>query len=186
MRALLRILRHVAERRCRCAARLPGRAPGALCVFMLVALLGGCGDGGDAAAAYRAGDYARSFAIYSERARGGDVDATNLVGIHYYLGLGVARDYALAARNFEQAALANHADAQRNLGLMYMNGLGVTQDNQRAYGWFFQAHTQGNPRARANVKFLSDNVTPNAGQKARAWVEEQIRAYAHGEVGNAP
>ena len=161
MRALLRILRHVAERRCRCAARLPGRAPGALCVFMLVALLGGCGDGGD-------------------------VDATNLVGIHYYQGLGVARDYALAARNFEQAALANHADAQRNLGLMYMNGLGVTQDNQRAYGWFFQAHTQGNPRARANVRFLSDNVTPNAGQKARAWVEEQIRAYAHGEVGNAP
>ncbi|MEQ8661329.1 MAG: tetratricopeptide repeat protein [Gammaproteobacteria bacterium] len=161
----------------RATPRHPFRCLGML---LLATLLVACGEGEDAAAAYRAGDYGRSFALYSARAASGDLDAANLVGIHYYLGLGVPRDYALAARNFEQAALANHADAQRNLGLLYMNGLGVTQDNQRAYGWFFQAHEQGNPRARNYVRFLADNVTPNAGQKVRAAIAEEIRQHARG------
>ncbi|MEQ8230332.1 MAG: tetratricopeptide repeat protein [Gammaproteobacteria bacterium] len=149
--------------------------------LVLGALATGCGDTTDAAAAYRAGDFARSLALYRERAAAGDVDAANVVGIHYYLGLGVARDYELAVRNFQQAALANHADAQRNLGLMYMNGLGVAQDNQRAYGWFLHAYEQGNPRARAYAKFLADNVTPNAGQKIHAVIADEIRSYARGE-----
>ena len=115
----------------------------------------------------------------------GDVDAQNILGVHYYLGLGVPRDFARAAALFEQAALANHADAQRNLAIMYMNGYGVPQDNQRAYGWFFQSHSGGNLRARSYIKYLADNVTPNAGQKARLWVEEQIRAHLQGGAARA-
>ena len=151
-------------------------------LFALALGLAACGGAKDAAAAYRDGDFERSLELYSARAEAGDVDALNIVGIHYYMGLGAKRDYERAAANFQQAALANHADAQRNLAILYMNGLGVPQDNQRAYGWFFQSHTTGNPRARAYVKFLSDNVTPNAGQRARAWVEEQIRAHATGKT----
>lgn len=144
--------------------------------LLLVALLVACG-GGDPAAAMRRGDYATSLQGYAERAAAGDVDAQNILGIHYYLGLGVPQDFARAAELFEQAALANHADAQRNLAIMYMNGYGVARDNQRAYGWFFQAHSGGNVRARNYVKYLADNVTPNAGQQARLWVEEQIRNH---------
>lgn len=161
---------------------------GALTAGLLLAVVVGitaCGRTMDAAAAYRDGDFERSLELYTARAENGDLDALNIVGIHYYMGLGVKRDYERAAASFRQAALANHADAQRNLAILYMNGLGVRQDNQRAYGWFFQAHTTGNRRARAYVKFLSDNVTPNAGQRARAWVEEQIRAHATGGSGEA-
>jgi TPR repeat protein len=149
----------------------------ALCVALA---LHGCGAD-DPAAAMRHGDYAASSRVYAERAAAGDVDAQNILGIHYYLGLGVARDFERAATLFEQAALANHVDAQRNLAIMYMNGYGVPQDNQRAYGWFFQSHSGGNLRARSYIKYLSDNVTPNAGQKARLWVEEQIRAHLQGK-----
>ncbi|MGE0484115.1 MAG: tetratricopeptide repeat protein [Gammaproteobacteria bacterium] len=167
-------------------SRLPRGARGGVTILRGIAVcvclaLCGCADD-DPAAAMRHGDYATSSRLYAERAASGDVDARNILGIHYYLGLGVARDYARAAALFEQAALVNHVDAQRNLAIMYMNGYGLPQDNQRAYGWFFQAHSGGNLRARSYIKFLSDNVTPNAGQKARLWVEEQIRAHLHGQA----
>ncbi|MCB1748490.1 MAG: sel1 repeat family protein [Gammaproteobacteria bacterium] len=155
----------------------------AACLAALLCL-GGCGTE-DPAVAMRHGDYATSLPAYAERAAAGDVDAQNILGVHYYLGLGVPRDFARAAALFEQAALANHADAQRNLAIMYMNGYGVPQDNQRAYGWFFQSHSGGNLRARSYIKYLADNVTPNAGQKARLWVEEQIRAHLQGGAARA-
>lgn len=141
-----------------------------------LAVLSGCADG-DPAAAYRAGDYKTSFAAYSARAAAGDLDALNVVGVHYYLGLGADRDFTRAAEAFERAALGASSQAQRNLGIMYLHGYGVPQDNHRAYGWFFKAYDNGNPHARSYIKFLSDNVTPNAGQKARAEVDALIRAH---------
>lgn len=146
------------------------------CSAWLALVLAGC-DSGDPAAAYRAGDYARSFAAYRARADQGDLDALNMVGVHYYLGAGVTRDYGLAAAAFERAALGANSRAQRNLGILYMHGWGVPKDNHRAYGWFFKAYDGGNLHARAYIKFLSDNVTPNAAQKARAQVEELMRAH---------
>lgn len=143
---------------------------------VLCGLLGGC-SGGDPVAAYRKGDYATSYAHYHARAAAGDLEALNIVGVHHYLGLGVPRDYAQAAAAFEQAALADLPPAQYNLALLYMHGRGVNQDLHRAYGWFFRAYDGGRPRARAYVKFLGDNVTPNAGQKARAVVDELVRSH---------
>jgi len=152
------------------------RWAGSVVLVLALVTLSGCG-GGDPAAAYRAGDYKTSLAVYSARAETGDLDALNVVGIHYYLGLGADRDYARAVAAFEQAALGANSQAQRNLGIMYLHGYGVPQDNHRAYGWFFKAYDSGNPHARSYIKFLSDNVTPNAGQKARAQVDELIRAH---------
>jgi hypothetical protein len=145
-------------------------------LVLAFAALSGCG-GRDPAAAYRAGDYKTSLAAYSARAAAGDLDALNVVGIHYYLGLGAERDYTRAAEAFEQAALGANNQAQRNLGIMYLHGYGVPRDNHRAYGWFFKAYDSGNPHARAYIKFLADNVTPNAGQKARAQIDELIRTH---------
>jgi len=147
-------------------------------VLLVLAFAALCGcDGGDPVAAYRAGDYKASLAAYSARAAEGDLDALNVVGIHYYLGLGTDRDYTRAAAAFEQAALGAHSQAQRNLGILYLHGYGVPQDNHRAYGWFFKAYDSGNPHVRPYIKFLADNVTPNAGQKARAQVDELIRVH---------
>ncbi len=144
----------------------------------LVAALVACTAGGDPAELFRAGKFPHALAIFSERAAAGDLAATNFLGIHYYLGAGVERDFERAAAYFEQAALAGNADAQRNFAIMYMRGLGVEQDNHRAYGWFFQAYSGGNKNAREYLRNLSDNVTPNAGGKARKWVAQQVRDYA--------
>lgn len=150
----------------------------ALFSVTLVVVLAACGDSGDPVELFRAGEFARAFAVFSERADGGDLEAVNYLGIHYYLGAGVGRDFERAASYFEQAALAGNADAQRNIAIMYMRGLGVKHDNHRAYGWFFQAYRGGNRNAREYLRVLSDNVTPNAGGKAREWAAQQVRDYA--------
>ncbi|MGR8920369.1 MAG: tetratricopeptide repeat protein [Gammaproteobacteria bacterium] len=147
-----------------------------------------CSSGGDPAELFREGEFERAYELFSERAADGDLDAINHLGIHYFLGAGVERDFGQAAKYFEQAALANHADAQRNLGIMYMRGHGVKLDNRRAYGWFFHAHTGGNRTARAYLRVLGDNVTPNAGAAARDAVAELLREHAAGAAvsGAAP
>ncbi len=158
------------------------RAPAALALagLLLAGVLGACGRAiGDPVELFRAGEFERAYDIFSERAAGGDLAAINFLGIHYYLGAGVERDHERAARYFQQAALANEPDAQRNLGIMYMRGLGVPQDNHRAYAWFFQSYSGGNANAREYLRMLADNVTPNAGGRAREWVANQIRQHAN-------
>ena len=155
-------------------ARLPVRR-WLLAGGVLLGLLGGCPAVTRSPPIAR--DYATSYAHYQARAAAGDLEALNIVGVHHYLGLGVPRDYQRAAAAFEQAALADLPPAQYNLALLYMHGRGVNQDLHRAYGWFFRAYDGERPRARAYVKFLGDNVTPNAGQKARATVDELVRTH---------
>lgn len=146
---------------------------GSLCL----GLLGACSSDEDPESMFRAGDFDEAYEIFSERAETGDLAAINFLGIHYYLGAGVKRDFDEAAKYFQHAALGNNAHAQRNLGIMYMRGLGVPQDNHRAYGWFFQAYTGGNEHARKYLQSLSDNVTPNAGGKARQAIAAEVREY---------
>ncbi len=150
----------------------------AVLVGLLLCALSGCG-GSDPKTAFYAGEYADSLAGFSALAEAGDLEAQNFLGLHYYLGLGVARDLPRATAAFERAALGSVADAQFNLGLMYMNGYGIEQNNQRAYGWFFQSYNGGKKKARPYILFLADNVTPNAGLQAREWVEQQVRTQLH-------
>ncbi|GEM_PF-1285867 len=149
--------------------------------LMTVALLAGagCSQSGEPVALFRAGQFARAFALFEQRAAREDAEAINFLGIHYYLGAGVERDFKRAAQYFQRAALRHDANAQRNLAIMYMRGLGLAQDNHRAYAWFYQSYTGGNGNAVQYLKTLSDNVTPNAAGKAREWVAAEMRQHAH-------
>jgi len=146
----------------------------------LTLLVAGCGGPDDPAELFERGEYAESFRIFSERAATGDIIAVNYLGMHYYLGAGVARDFGEAARWFELAALGEHPGAQRNLGVMYLRGLGVKQDNHQAYGWLYYAREGGNAGAVDYLQLMSDSVTPNAAGVARKRVGKRIRDAAAG------
>lgn len=146
-----------------------------LVVFFSLLALSACRDDADAFGRFMAGDYQSSFKSFLRRADNGDSAATNFVGIHYYLGLGVERDFGAAAKWFERAARAANADAQRNLGVLYMRGWGVPRDNVTAYGWLFQAMSQGNHRARTYLETVEHSITPNQTMQARKWIADQMQ-----------
>lgn len=144
----------------------------------LATLLASCSGTQDPFEMFHSGDYESAFEIFSERAKNGDVAASNYVGLHYYLGAGVSRDFEQAVEWFKVAALAEDPDAQRNLGVMYLNGYGVEQDYHQAHGWMYFAHAGGSESAKGYLDLMSDNVTPNASGVARRNVQAQIDVWA--------
>jgi TPR repeat protein len=141
-------------------------------VFLLLALTA-CKEAAEDA--FRRGAYDRSLAAFATRAEGGDADALNYLGVHYYLGLGVDRDPARAAGLFERAAIAGHRGACRNLGILYLRGLGVKQDRVKAYAWFFAGFEAGDALAFKYLEYAADYITPNQSMAARRWVIEFLR-----------
>ncbi len=138
--------------------------------------LGACSEAGDnPVQLFEAGDYARALRLFQAQARTGDIRAQNYLGLHYYLGAGVAREFDTAAQWFSKAARGGNADAQKNLGVLYLRGLGVEQDNQKAYAWLFQAWKGGNENARDYLIFVEHSLTPNQSQVARRWIHAQMR-----------
>ncbi len=127
------------------------------------------------------GDFRSAFDIHVQRSEQGNAEATNFIGVHYYLGLGVARNFNTAVFYFRKAALLNDPKAQRNLGIMLYRGLGVKQDFEQAYGWFSLSYSQGNPNSNAYLRMLSNRVTPNAGVLAHRHAMAATRAFAQQE-----
>jgi len=152
----------------------PSRALGAL-ALAAAALTSACRHEANAWEAFGRGDYDASLSRARDIA--GDHDdpaALNFVGIHYYLGTGVARDFTEAGRWFQRAARLGDADAQRNMGTLYLRGLGVRQDDFLAYAWFTEAAERGNRRATAYLVLLSDALTPSQMVKARHALDGEI------------
>ena len=141
-------------------------------------LISSCGGSEDPIKLFENGEYDAAFKLFSQQAASGDVQASNYLGMHYYLALGVARDFNRAAALFEIAALAELPNAQRNLGIMYLRGLGMEKDFHQAYGWFFAAHAGGNIGSKEYLDLMVDNVTPNASGIARKNIRQKIAAHA--------
>ncbi|MFT4585634.1 MAG: TPR repeat protein [Gammaproteobacteria bacterium] len=147
-------------------------------LILICGVANGCGKRLDPVELFQHGDYVQAFRIFSDQANNGNIAASNYLGTHYYLGLGVKRDFEQAVRWFEVAALAEDPQGQRNLGVMYLRGLGVEKDFQQAYGWLYFAYEGGNLGAKQYLDLMNDNVTPNAGGLARRNVRRKIDAHA--------
>jgi len=117
--------------------------------------------------AFDAGDYGRTFEIWSALAEEGDAEAQYLVGYLYDDGLGVPHDLSEAARWYRMAAEQNHAYAQYNLGILYADGIGVPLDVVEAYRWFMLAAGTKDLVDRRDAMNAADTV-------ARAMTGEQI------------
>ena len=123
-----------------------------------------------AEAAFAAGRYDLAYSLCRGPAERGEAAAQNLLGLHYYLGLGAPRDLPRAFRWFEAAAKQGHPEGQRHLGIMYYNGYGVGQSYFHAFLWYYAAYRQGSPGAKRYLDALSgDNkLTPNQMNQAKS------------------
>lgn len=78
-----------------------------------------------------------------QKARQGDANAQNLLGMKYYTGDGVALDFNKAAYWFLKSAEHGNVEAQANLGSCYFYGDGVDQSYEYAMQWWEKASAQG-------------------------------------------
>jgi len=127
-------------------------------------------DFADGLAAYDAGDYASSLAVWLPLAEAGNSEAQLAVAGLYLSGLGVARRPEEAARWYGHAAAAGDPVAQLNLGDLYARGVGVPADPIRAYLWFSLAAEQGRAWAARRCDEISRRLTPRQLAAARALI----------------
>ena len=145
-----------------------------LLLLLITGALAACSESGDPRRAFDGGDFPRSYQLAKTAATAGDPKAMNLLGVHYYLGVGVSRDFASARRWFESAARKNNADAQCNLAILYLRGLGGAQDFMWAYAWFERALASGNTRAQSYIATMGDALTPNQIAKGRLGLQKLL------------
>lgn len=153
------------------------------CLITFLLLLVSCTGEKDPKIAFQKGNYDTAFELWMPKAKEGDVEAQNYLGIQYSLGLGVKKNYKEAIKWYEQAALAGYPDAQRNYGDMFHYGKGVPQDFYKAFMWYFAASQQGHQTAERELEHMTDTnkLTPNqqmhAKLEANAYIKDPAKRF---------
>jgi TPR repeat protein len=80
-------------------------------------------------------------------------------------------DYVPAIRLFRPLAEAGNPKAQSVIGVMYRKGEGVAKSSVRAFMWFSLAAKRGDARARAELRQVSDSMTPVEISQAREMMQ---------------
>jgi TPR repeat protein len=76
-------------------------------------------------------------------------------------------DYMPAIRLFRPLAEQGNAKAQSVLGVMYRRGQGVAHSSVRAFLWFSRAAARGDERAKAELREVSQAMSPEELSQAR-------------------
>jgi TPR repeat protein len=76
-------------------------------------------------------------------------------------------DYVPAIRLFRPLAEQGNAKAQSLLGVMYRRGEGVARSSVHAFIWFGRAAARGDTRAKAELREVSQAMTPEELSQAR-------------------
>jgi TPR repeat protein len=76
-------------------------------------------------------------------------------------------DYVPAIRLFRPLAEQGNAKAQNVLGVMYRRGEGVARNSVRAFMWFSRAAARGDARAKAELREVSQTMSPQELSQAR-------------------
>ena len=76
-------------------------------------------------------------------------------------------DYLPAIRLFRPLAEQGNPKAQNVLGVMYRKGEGVTRNPVRAFMWFSFAAKRGDAKAKADLRAVSQTMTPEEISTAR-------------------
>lgn len=76
-------------------------------------------------------------------------------------------DYVPAIRVFRAMAEQGNAKAQSVLGAMYRRGQGVSRSPVRAFLWFSRAAASGDVQAKAELREVSQTMTPEELSQAR-------------------
>ena len=76
-------------------------------------------------------------------------------------------DYVPAIRLFRPLAEQGNPKAQSVLGVMYRRGEGVARSSVRAFLWFSRAASRGDAKAKAQLRSVSQSMTPEELSQAR-------------------
>jgi TPR repeat protein len=76
-------------------------------------------------------------------------------------------DYVPAIRLFRPLAEQGHVKAQSVLGVMYRRGEGVARSSTHAFIWLSRAAARGDVRAKAELRDVTQTMTPEEILKAR-------------------
>ncbi len=76
-------------------------------------------------------------------------------------------DYVPAMQVFRAMAHQGNVKAQSVLGVMYRRGQGVSRSPVRAFLWFSRAAARGDARAKAELREVSQTLTPEELSQAR-------------------
>lgn len=80
----------------------------------------------------------------TEKAKAGNADAQNSLGICYYNGRKVKQNYEAALKWWSMAAKQKHAKATANMGLCYQYGKAIEKDSLKAVKLYMQSVKLGN------------------------------------------
>jgi TPR repeat protein len=80
-------------------------------------------------------------------------------------------DYVPAIHVFRTLAAQGNAKAQSVLGVMYRRGQGVAHNSARAFVWFSRAAARGDARAKAELREVSQSMTPEELAQARGMTQ---------------
>ena len=103
--------------------------------------------------------FIRPIQQLTARAETGDVEAQYDLGLHYWLGVGVAKYRAEGVRWFRKAAEQGDVGAQYALGVAYWFGDGVPVNYIEAYAWLSLAKAGGYEDADEALHTLSLKMT---------------------------
>lgn len=119
-------------------------------LFSATAAAGDLDKLADGQAAFNAGDYTLSFALWSTLATEGNTDAQLFVGLSYDNGWGTKQNVQLARVWYKKAAKKNNTSAQYLLGLNFIQGTNA----ERAKGlmWLQRAADNGDSAAQQFLK----------------------------------
>jgi len=100
----------------------------------------------------------------------GDVEAMNLLGVLYILGVQVSSDYSKALHLFQQAVDGGSVSAMHNLAQLYLYGIGVPRDYANAFHWFQRSAAYGSVHGMYNAAVMAENGlgTPRDPRVSRA------------------
>jgi TPR repeat protein len=76
-------------------------------------------------------------------------------------------DYVPAIRLFRPLAEKGNPKAQSVLGVMYRRGHGVARNSAHAFVWFSRAAARGDAKAKAELRDVSQAMTPQEISQAR-------------------
>ena len=138
----------------------------------------------------------RRFKATLEKAKQGDAEAQNNLGVMYYEGEVVPANAKEAAKWFRMAAEQGHKWAQNNLGVAYRDGKGVPQDDEEAVKWFRKAAEQGHAEAQYGLGMMytkGEGMPKNyveaakwsrkAAEQGIAWAQVNLGVLYYGGLG---
>ncbi len=80
-------------------------------------------------------------------------------------------DYVPAVQLFRPLAAKGNAKAQSLLGTMYRRGQGVARNSAHAFVWLSRAVARGDRRAKAELREVSQSMTPDELARAREMMQ---------------